>query len=184
MNWEGGKVFISRLPWSVKCVTLVSLVWIFFLIGLKKVLNLTWQNEWEPCVKNWAETGFGYGYWIAWAFLKQGYMSGGKRMALPPTKEAFIENVKRAHFQVYLWRNLNIISHQHWIRRNLDGKKIHATGQWFQPNNQKMLNLSQSTFWKWSGVAARVTPLVAQRSAAVQCQCMVWHAQCSAHASG
>ncbi|KAF3854324.1 hypothetical protein F7725_022379, partial [Dissostichus mawsoni] len=28
--------------------------------------------------------------------------------ALPPTHEAFIENVKRAHFQAMLWRNLYV----------------------------------------------------------------------------
>ncbi len=38
----------------------------------------------------------------------KGHMSSPKLAALPPTKEAFIENVKRAHFQAMLWRNLNI----------------------------------------------------------------------------
>ena len=28
--------------------------------------------------------------------------------SLPPTREAFIENVKRAHFQTVLWRTINI----------------------------------------------------------------------------
>ena len=37
----------------------------------------------------------------------KGHMSAPNLAALPPTKEAFIENVKRAHFQVYLWRNFN-----------------------------------------------------------------------------
>ncbi|KAL7380340.1 hypothetical protein ABVT39_016150 [Epinephelus coioides] len=37
----------------------------------------------------------------------EGYMSSPNLAALPPTKEAFTENVKRAHFQAYLWRNLN-----------------------------------------------------------------------------
>ena len=27
--------------------------------------------------------------------------------ALPPTKESFIENVKRVHFQAALWRNVD-----------------------------------------------------------------------------
>lgn len=37
----------------------------------------------------------------------KGQMSAPNLAALPPTKEAFLENVKRAHFQSYLWRNLN-----------------------------------------------------------------------------
>ena len=37
----------------------------------------------------------------------KGQMSAPNLAALPPTKEAFLENVKRAHFQAYLWRNLN-----------------------------------------------------------------------------
>ena len=28
--------------------------------------------------------------------------------SLPPTREAFIENVKRAHFQTVLWHTINI----------------------------------------------------------------------------
>ena len=32
----------------------------------------------------------------------------GHSLSLPPTREAFIENVKRAHFQTVLWRTTNI----------------------------------------------------------------------------
>ncbi|KAK1886117.1 DNA-directed RNA polymerases I II and III subunit RPABC1 [Dissostichus eleginoides] len=38
----------------------------------------------------------------------KGHMSAPNLAALPPTNEAFIENVKRAHFQAMLWRNLNV----------------------------------------------------------------------------
>ena len=36
-----------------------------------------------------------------------GYMSATNLAAIPPTKVAFIDNVKRAHFQTILWRNLD-----------------------------------------------------------------------------
>ncbi|KAF3833274.1 hypothetical protein F7725_026939 [Dissostichus mawsoni] len=38
----------------------------------------------------------------------KGHMSAPNLAALPPTNEAFIENVKRAHFQAMWWRNLNV----------------------------------------------------------------------------
>ena len=38
----------------------------------------------------------------------KGHMSSPNLAALPPTKESFIENVKRAHLQAYMWRNLNM----------------------------------------------------------------------------
>ena len=37
----------------------------------------------------------------------KGYTSSPNLAALPPTREAFIENVKRAHLQAILWRTLN-----------------------------------------------------------------------------
>ena len=38
----------------------------------------------------------------------KGLMSAPNLAALPPTNEAFIENIKRAHFQAMLWQNLNV----------------------------------------------------------------------------
>ncbi|KAJ8334026.1 hypothetical protein SKAU_G00413450 [Synaphobranchus kaupii] len=38
----------------------------------------------------------------------KGHMSAPNLAALPLTTEAFIENVKRAHFQAILWRNVNV----------------------------------------------------------------------------
>lgn len=38
----------------------------------------------------------------------KGHISAPNLATLHPTKEAFLENVKRAHFQAYLWRNLNV----------------------------------------------------------------------------
>ena len=37
----------------------------------------------------------------------KGYTSSPNLAALPPTREAFIENVKRVHLQAILWRTLN-----------------------------------------------------------------------------
>ncbi len=36
----------------------------------------------------------------------KGYTSTPKLSSLPPTKEAFEENVNRAHYQSYVWRSL------------------------------------------------------------------------------
>ena len=38
----------------------------------------------------------------------KGHSSSPNLASLPPTREAFIENVKRAHFQTVLWRTINI----------------------------------------------------------------------------
>ena len=38
----------------------------------------------------------------------KGHSSSPNLASLPPTREAFIENVKRAHFQTVLWRIINI----------------------------------------------------------------------------
>ena len=38
----------------------------------------------------------------------KGHLSSPNLASLPPTREAFIENVKRAHFQTVLWRTINI----------------------------------------------------------------------------
>ena len=38
----------------------------------------------------------------------KGHPSSPNLASLPPTREAFIENVKRAHFQTALWRTINI----------------------------------------------------------------------------
>ena len=45
---------------------------------------------------------------LAWGKKNgKGHTSAPKLAALPPTKEAFLENVKRAHFQSALWRNID-----------------------------------------------------------------------------
>ena len=38
----------------------------------------------------------------------KGHSSSPNLASLPPTREAFIENVKKAHFQTVLWRTINI----------------------------------------------------------------------------
>ena len=38
----------------------------------------------------------------------KGHSSSPNLSALPPTREAFIENVKRAHFQAMMWRDVNV----------------------------------------------------------------------------
>ena len=38
----------------------------------------------------------------------KGHSSSPNLASLPPTREAFIENVKRAHFETVLWRTINI----------------------------------------------------------------------------
>ena len=38
----------------------------------------------------------------------KGHSSSPNLVSLPPTREAFIENVKGAHFQTVLWRTINI----------------------------------------------------------------------------
>ena len=38
----------------------------------------------------------------------KGHLSSPNLASLPPTREAFIENAKRAHFQTVLWRTINI----------------------------------------------------------------------------
>lgn len=38
----------------------------------------------------------------------KGHASAPNLAALPPTKESFIENVKRAHYQAALWRNVHL----------------------------------------------------------------------------
>ena len=43
-----------------------------------------------------------------------------KLESLPPTTEAFRENVKRAHFQGCIWKACNMI-HQSWIHLSLVG---------------------------------------------------------------
>ena len=45
---------------------------------------------------------------LAWGKKNgKGHTSAPNLAALPPTKEAFLENVKRAHFQSALWRNVD-----------------------------------------------------------------------------
>ena len=38
----------------------------------------------------------------------KGHSSSTNLAALPPTREAFIENMKRAHFQAALWRSISV----------------------------------------------------------------------------
>ena len=38
----------------------------------------------------------------------KGQSSSSSLFSLPPTKEAFIENVKRAHLQSMIWRDLKV----------------------------------------------------------------------------
>ena len=110
----------------------------------------------------------------------KGHSSSPNVASLPPTREAFIKNVKRAHFQTVLWCTINIDPMQlkpeefGW-KMDTDNKSLSPIGL---PDDTKP---AQTTFWKGSDVAAKVNPHVTPRDAVVRIK--VYLAQCFVHVS-
>ena len=100
-----------------------------------------------------------------------------KLKSLPPTKEAFRENVKRAHFQACLWKACNRI-HQSWINLSLVGHlkdhHVHIAHRHYQVELTSRFQINLC----WSTAAAAVTGHAPYEYALVRLHS--WLVHCSA----
>ena len=118
-----------------------------------------------------------------------GFLYGGKRMAkafrlLQPW---LLFHQRGRHSQ---WRGpisrqccgvLSILTLSSWNQKNLVGRWTQTTNHWVRSVYQTTQNLPQTTFWKWSDVAAKVNPPVTPRDAVVRIKAYL--AQCFVHVS-
>ena len=90
----------------------------------------------------------------------KGHSSSPNLASLPPTREAFIENVKRAHFQTVLWRTINIDPRQ--MKPEEFGGKMDTDNK-----SPSLIGLPDDTK-PAPDVAAKVNPPVTPRDAVVR----------------
>lgn len=104
----------------------------------------------------------------------KGHPSSPNLAVLPPTREAFIENVKRAHFQAVSWRSIDVnpvlSPEEYGWKRDTANKTLYAPLLY-----QTTQNWSLTTSWKRSNVAAKLIPPCSTK----KCNCMVKALPCT-----
>jgi len=74
----------------------------------------------------------------AWAAKTgKGQVSTPRLCLLPPTTEAFVENVKRAHHQASIWRSAKEEDPPELDVKNMDGKRMTSTDHLYLQLSQK-----------------------------------------------